>query len=246
MFPPRLCEPHPHLIPEPRSVQAPRQCVRAHVLGIALLPTALFQLLSQACRGGDSPRFNLDLQDTLKHPEHPLVSLFYFLCHGSFLGPWIRIRCWRRNLPQFLQVHNSYLIYRLHFDSQVCLTQVHEVSLLCCLWKALHFKKCKSCATFCMSVCYRFDLNSAWVELSCWFALVEVGAWCFQHRWLKRQPFLHWLPPCLCQNSVDCPRVGLGLLWTCPPAHCPRGSASTDRPTWPQSQGPWSESGRPW
>lgn len=95
-----------------------------------------------------------------------------------------------------------------------------------------------------MSVRDHFDLIFAWVEVSCWFALVEGGAWCFQHHWLKRQSFLHWLPLCLCQNSVDCPRVG--LLWTCPPAHCPRGSASTDRPMWPQSQGPWSESGRPW
>lgn len=180
-----------------------------------------------------------------------ILSILWYLCgfflsHESFLGPWIRIRCRRHNLPQFLQVHNSYLIYRLHFDSQICLTQVHEVSLLCCLWKALHFKKCKNCATFYMSVRDHFDLMFAWVKVSCWFALVEGGGWCFQHHWLKRQSFLHWLPLCLCQNSVDCPRVGLGLLWTCPPAHCPRGSAPTDRPTWPQSQGPWSESGRPW
>lgn len=167
------------------------------------------------CRGGDSPRFNLDLQDR-NGVEHPLVSLLFvcFLRCERFLGSWIWIRCWRRSLRRFLQVHNSYFIYKLHFDSQICLTHVHDVSLLCCLWKALHFKKCKNCATFYMSVCDHLNLIFAWVEVSCWFALVEGGAWCFRHHCLKRWSFLHWLTLCLCQNSVDCPRMS--LLWTCP------------------------------
>ena len=105
------CEPGPHPIP----ACVPRLLGRVwELVPLFLCFFWLLQPLSQVCRGGDSPRFNLDLQDG-NGVECPLVSLLFcfFEKRERFLGPWTWIRCRRRSLPPYIRCTRGFQVHIL-------------------------------------------------------------------------------------------------------------------------------------